>query len=403
MTIEQMKKNGDLYPNFDFEITTRDKNSNARTGVIKTPHGDIPTPNYIFCGTKANIKGLFPQDVNEAGADIILSNTYHIMIQPGADIIESCGGIHKFMGWNKPMLTDSGGFQIFSMRYGGIAEEIKGKKLAQKANNTLLKITEEGAYFRKYNDGKKMLVSPEISIRTQKQIGADLIVAFDELTAYHDSKAYTAKSLERTNRWEDRSLDEFKRINNHTQALYGVVQGGIYDDLRRASCEYTADRDFFGTAIGGSLGKDDIEMKKVVYGCMPHIHPDRPVHLLGIGRIKDVFEFVKAGIDTFDCVIATRIARHGTAMMKGVPGNKINLLNSRYRYDTSPLDERMQSAISKTYSKAYIHHLLKAKETLAGSIISKHNIAVITELMKEIRQAIKDGTLEYLQKDWLCE
>ncbi|NCC22004.1 MAG: tRNA guanosine(34) transglycosylase Tgt [Alphaproteobacteria bacterium] len=389
------------YPDFSFEVTHRDPASRARTGRLSTPHGAIETPNYIFCGTKATIKGLVPAQVREAGADIILSNTYHLMIQPGAEVIERLGGLHKFTGWDGPMLTDSGGYQIFSMQHGGVADEIKGRRLQSGRDNSLLKITEEGAEFRKYTDGTRFKITPEISIDVQRRIGADLIVAFDELTAYHDSRDYTARSMERTHRWEDRCLAEFERGNDGRQALYGVVQGGVYDDLRRQCTEYTADRPFFGTAVGGCLGGNEEEMRTVVGHCMPYVHAERPVHLLGIGRIKDVFEFVRMGIDTFDCVVATRMARHGMALVKGHPGERINLRNACYREDPEPLDERMDLPASRRFSRGYLHHLLKANESVAGSIITQHNIAVMAQLMREIRLALPQGQLDELQARWL--
>ncbi len=392
-----------LYPNFSFQVTKRDETegTHARAGLLETPHGTIETPNYIFCATKGTIKGLAAKEVKEAGAQIILSNTYHLLVQPGAEIIEKAGGLHEFTTWEGPMLTDSGGYQIFSLQYGGVADEIKGRRRQTDLPNLLLSIDEDGVTFRNHLDGSKLFISPEVSIDTQRRIGADLIVAFDELTAFHDSEEYTARSMERTHRWEDRSLEEFRRGNDGRQALYGVVQGGVYEKLRRECCEYTRDRDFFGTAIGGCLGKDEQQMREVVSMCVPHIHPDRPVHLLGIGRIKDVFEFVRLGIDTFDCVAVTRMARHGTALIKGDPKGSINLRNSRFRDDFTPLDSRMPTEVSRTYSKASLHHLLKAEPGTAGTILTRHNIGVISTLMQEIRSAIRQGTLRQLEKEWL--
>ncbi len=390
-----------LYPEFDFQITAKADDSAARVGSLKTPHGVVETPNYIFCATKASIKGLTPALVREAGADIILSNTYHLMIQPGAEVIARQGGIHQFMNWGGPMLTDSGGYQIFSMQHGGVADEIKGRRQHAGRENSLLEITEEGALFRKYTDGSKFKITPEISIDMQRKIGADLIVGFDELTAYHDSRDYTARSMDRTHRWEDRCIEEFKRGNDGRQALYGVIQGGVYQDLRRQCCEYTADRPFFGTAVGGCLGGSEEEMREVVSWCMPHVHPERPVHLLGIGRIRDVFEFVRMGIDTFDCVIPTRMARHGMALVKGHPDERINLKNAKFRDDPEPLDASLEVPASRDFSKAYLHHLLKAGESLAGGLLTQHNIAVMARLMREIRYAIPRGALDALEKEWL--
>lgn len=388
------------YPNFSFDITHRDPGSGARLGVLKTPHGAIETPNYIFCGTKAAIKGLSPAQMREARTDIVLSNTYHLMLQPGADLVERMGGLHKFMGWDGPLLTDSGGFQVFSLGEGTMANEIKGKNKGHD-NRNLLEITEEGCVFRSYTDGAKIRLTPESAMDIQRRLGADLLMQFDECTPYHVTKDYTARSMEMSMRWGDRCLARFERHDNGAQALYGIVQGGIHADLRRISAEYTKDRPFFGTAVGGCLGGTDEEMELVVKASLPHAHPGRPVHFLGIGRIRDVFRFVRLGVDTFDCVIPTRLARHGTAFMKGARGETINLNNARYRTDETPLDEGNAIPASSIFSKAYIHHLLKAGELLGVQILAQHNVATINRLMREIRAAIRAGTLDSLEKEWL--
>lgn len=390
------------YPNFGFDITHRDKKSGARLGTLKTPHGSIETPNYIFCGTKAAIKALSPAQMIEAQTDIILANTYHLMLQPGADLIAEMGGLHKFMNWNGPMLTDSGGFQVFSLGEGTMANEIKGKNKGHE-NKNLISITEEGCVFKSYIDGSKIKLTPESSMEIQRKLGADLLMQFDECTPYHVDKDYTARSMEMSMRWGDRCLAEFERHDNGAQGLYGIIQGGVHADLRRISAEYTADRPFFGTAVGGCLGGSEEEMETVVAASLPYAHPDRPVHFLGIGQIKDVFKFVRLGVDTFDCVIPTRLARHGTALMKGVPGETMNLKNARYRNDDTPLDPANGVSASTAYSKAYIHHLLKAGEILGMQLLAQHNVATINRLMREIRAAIKAGKLDQLQKEWLPE
>ncbi len=388
------------YPNFDFEVTHQSSSSGARIGKLTTPHGVIETPNYIFCGTKASIKNLSPTQMEEAQTDIILANTYHLMIQPGADLVQKMGGLHKFMNWKGPMLTDSGGFQVFSMGHGTCADEIKGRNTATK-KESLLKITEEGAVFKSYHDGAKLMLNPEVSMELQHKLGADLIMQMDECTAYQVTRDYTAKSMEMSMRWGDRSLDAFDKHHNGTQGLYGIIQGGIYHDLRKVSAEYVADRPYFGTAVGGCLGGSDEEMYSILEAIQPINHPDRPIHFLGIGKIKDIFESVKYGIDTFDCVMPTRIARHGMALIKGAPNERINLVNARFRDDPEPLDASLDIPCSRDYSKAYIHHLLKAKEMLAYQIISQHNVAIINRLMREVREAIKTDTLEALRKEYL--
>ncbi len=390
------------YPQFSFEILHKDPVSGARVGRLETPHGTIETPNYIFCGTKAAIKGVAPAQMREAQTDIILANTYHLMLQPGADLIEKMGGLHKFMGWDGPMLTDSGGFQVFSMGHGWCADEIKGrnKDKAEKGHNSLLEIREQGCTFRSYVDGQKITLTPESAMEIQRKLGADLLMQFDECTPYHVTKDYTARSMEMSMRWGDRCLAEFVRHDNGAQALYGIIQGGVHGDLRRISAEYTKDRPFFGTALGGCLGGTDEEMETVVAESLPYAHPARPVHFLGIGRLRDVFRFVRMGVDTFDCVIPTRLARHGTAFMQGVKGETVNVMNARYREDHTPLDERNGIAASSLFSKAYIHHLLKAKEQLAVQILAQHNVATINRLMREVRTAIRAGTLDSLEKTW---
>ncbi len=388
------------YPNFAFDILHKDPGGKARVGRLSTPHGTIETPNYIFCGTKASIKNLSPAAMREAQTDIILANTYHVMIQPGAAVVEKMGGLHDFMQWRGPMMTDSGGFQIFSMGHGSVADEIKGRNKGARTKS-MLKITEDGARFQSYWDGAALTLTPESSMQIQRALGADLIYQLDECTAYHVDKDYTAMSMERSHRWGDRSLAEFARAHDGRQALYGIVQGGVYEDLRDISCAYVNDRAFFGSAVGGSLGGSVGEMFDVVNMCMQRLRDDRPVHLLGIGRIEDVFNFVRVGIDTFDCVTPTRIARHGMALIKGQRGERINLTNARYRDDPEPLDPRIGIPASRDFSKAYIHHLLKSGEMFGMQIVAQHNVATINWLMREVREAIRNGTLDALQKEWL--
>lgn len=395
-----------LYPNFAFDITYKCPDSRARIGLLKTPHGTIETPNFIFCGTKATVKGITPLQLEAEQTDIILSNTYHLMIQPGPDIVAKAGGLHKFMNWNGPMLTDSGGFQVFSMNHGGIAAEIKGSN-GQKRTKTLTKITEEGVHFRSYVGGEKLFLSPEKSIQIQRKLGADLIVMFDECTPFHVDKNYTARSMHMTHRWGIRSLEEFKRGNQNgylgKQALYGIIQGGVYEDLRKEATQFTAENNFFGTAVGGCLGDTKEQMFEVVDMCTPYIHPDRPIHLLGIGAFYDIFEGVKRGMDTFDCVSPTRIARHGWALKKGAKKERLNLRNAIHREDRTPIDEECSCYTCKNYTKSYIHHLLRAKELLSMQLLSIHNIHTMNRLMRDVRTAIKDNSLEALQKEWLCE
>lgn len=390
------------YPNFSFKITAKDANSKARCGLLETPHGAIKTPNFIFCGTKAAVKGLTTAQVKEAGVDIILSNTYHLLVNPGPEMVAMHGGLHKMMNWDGPMLTDSGGFQIFSLGHGGVAQEIKGRNRNQ-TPKTLKKITEEGAVFRSYLDGRIHHLTPEFAIDIQRKLGADLILVLDECTPFHSDRSYTVRSMERSHRWELRSLKEFQRLDDGKQALYGIVQGGIYPDLRKESASFVADQPFFGQAIGGSLGGDKEQMREVVGYASEYLNPERPTHLLGIGGLADIWSGVTFGIDTFDCVHPTRLARHGGALVKPSLYNgkeHINLKNSCYKGDYTPLDPQGSSYASQ-FTKAYIHYLLKANEFLAGTLLTIHNMAFMMRLAAEIRQSIMEGAFERVRKEWL--
>ena len=380
---------------FSFTYHQPNPNSRARLGKITTPHGVIETPAFIFCATKAAIKGLTPAQMKEAGTQIILSNTYHLMLQPGSDVVAHHGGLHKFMGWDGPMLTDSGGFQIFSLGNGSVAQEIKGnRQFTEGKKKTLLKITEEGAAFKSYLDGSKHLLTPEKSIQVQRGLGADLILVLDECTPFHVDKFYTGKSMEMSHRWAVRSLQEFNRHDNGAQALYGITQGGVYEDLRKESCDFVNSQPFFGHAIGGSLGATKDQMAEVVEIAMQQLVPDRPVHLLGIGGVEDIYRGVAQGVDTFDCVYPTRVARHGGALVKGGDGKRdhLNLRNAKYKLDQGPIEEGCDCSTCKTYSRGYIYHLLKAQEVLAIQLITMHNVRFMNRLMESIRQSIKDGS-----------
>ncbi len=390
------------YPNFGFEVRHRAPDSRARLGRLTTPHGTIETPNFIFCGTKAAIKGATTEQMRAAGTDIILANTFHLMIQPGAERVAKLGGLHRMMNWSGPMLTDSGGFQIFSMGHGGVADEIKGRNRAERPKS-LVKISEEGAEFRSYLNGEKLFLSPEESIRLQRLLGADLIVQLDECTPYHVGADYIADSMAMSMRWGDRCLEEFDRGADGSQALYGVVQGGTDPTLRRESAEYTADRDFFATAVGGTLGGNKAQMYEVVGMCSPYLHPDRPVHLLGIGNFQDVFEGVALGMDTFDCVHPTRVARHGWALKKGAPGERVNLRNARFGEDSGPIDETCGCEACQHYSAGYLHHLVRVGELLGVMLVTLHNVFTMNRLMREVRAAIAADRLADARTEWIVD
>lgn len=388
------------YPEFGFEVLAEDPGSRARVGRIDTPHGSLRTPAFIFCATKATIKAASVEDLEAANVDIILANTYHMLIQPGPDVVERMGGLHKFMGWDGPILTDSGGFQIFSLGQGSEADEIKSSG-ARKQTPLLQKLTEEGATFRSPRDGSYHTLSPESSIQIQRKLGADLIVVLDECTPYHVDRTYTENSLALTKRWADRSLAEFERSHDGSQALYGVVQGGIYEALRRESAEFISSRPFFGHAVGGCLGAQADQMYDVVRYSMELLPRDRPVHLLGIGGIRDIWEGVEMGIDTFDCVTPTRIARHGWALSREAPAFRRNLKNAKFREDDTPLDEDCDCIACRRHCRAYIHHLLKANEILGLQLLTVHNIRYMTRLLATVRSAILTGRLSEAKADWL--
>lgn len=393
------------YPNFSFEVHTKCTTSKARLGTLVTPHGSVQTPAFIFCATKAAIKNLSPMQMKDCGTQIILSNTYHLMLSPSSKLVQALGGLHKFMGWKGPLLTDSGGFQVFSLGHGSVASEIKGKRFGSRPK-TLLTLTEEGAAFKSYLDGSLHLLTPEKSIQTQRELGPDLVVVFDECTPFHVEKSYTEASMRRSHRWEERSLKEFEKCHDGRQALYGIVQGGIYEDLRLESVDFVNSHPFFGQAIGGSLGADKEQMYEVVAMAMSRLNTGRPTHLLGIGGIRDIFEGVAQGIDTFDCVHPTRLARHGGALIRACQNledrkEHINLRNQRFQKDPNPIDEGCPYECCTHYSRAYLHYLLKAKELLALQILTLHNVGYMNRLLEAIRASIRNGSLEQERKKWI--
>ena len=380
-----------------FEVISQDENSKARVGVLKTVHGNLETPAFIFCGTKATVKGVLPSSLIETNTQIILSNTYHLMLQPGSEVIANSGGLQKFTNWNGPMMTDSGGYQIFSLGHGSVSEEIKGKNLTGR-NKSLLKITEEGASFKNYLNGDKILLTPEKSIDIQRDLGADLIFVLDECTPYNVDKNYTKKSMHMTHRWAKRCMENFKSDNKKyvaengsagKQKLYGIIQGGVYEDLRKQACEEICSMNFDGLAIGGSLGGTKEQMYEVFDFCSLSIDNSRPVHVLGIGGLDDILEGVSRGFDTFDCVSPTRIARHGVMLSKNKKKG-INLNNSSFKNDHSPLDENSEINIGRNYSKAYIHHLFKSNEILGMTILSIYNIWFMNNFLMQIRKSIHE-------------
>lgn len=375
------------------------------SGILTTPHGAIQTPAFIFCATKAAIKGLTSKVMHECGTQIILSNTYHLMLQPGHAKIKKLGGLQHATGWNGPMLTDSGGFQVFSLGHGSVASEIKGNKQSS-FKKTVLKIEEEGVEFKSYLDGSKHKLTPELSIQVQKDLGADIILVFDECTPFNVSKKYTKDSMQRSHRWGKRSLSEFNKEDDGTQKLFGIVQGGIYEDLRIESSYFVNENDFFGQAIGGSLGQTQSQMHDIVEMTMGFLRKDRHTHLLGIGGIKDIWHGVTCGVQTFDCVHPTRIARHGAALVKPkyrIDSKKehINIKNAIFDLDLSPVEDDCDCYTCLNYSKGYIHYLLRAKELLAHQLIMIHNVRFLNKMMEDIRSSLNNPILfKELREKW---
>jgi len=395
-----------LYPNFSFHVVC--KYGGARRGVIKTPHGKIQTPAFIFCATKAAFRTSTPQYAHQNNSQIILSNTYHLFLK-GHELIRDLGGLHKTIGWNKPMLTDSGGYQIFAMNHTSVSADIKDSR-GKHYKPTLLKMTEEDATFISYYDKTRKVLSPEISMQVQRNLGADIILVLDECTSSNISKDDTEASMHRSHKWEDRSLQNFLEHNDHTQSLYGIVQGGVYEDLRSQSCQYVNSRPFFGIAVGGCLGKTKNEMYHVVNYTMDKLRKDRPVHLLGIGHLKDIFNGVRNGVDTFDCVHPTRIARHGHALVKYSEENKekenrenaidLNKKN-KYEKDLRIIQEGCKcTTCDAGITRAYLHMLIKSDERSYQYLITNHNIYFMNKLMEDIRDAIENKTLDKLEGEY---
>lgn len=406
-------------PGFAFDSTPAPTLDRARLGTLTTPHGTVQTPAFIFCATKAAMKATTIPQVRAADTQFILSNTYHLMLQPGPEVVADHGGLHKFTGWHGPMLTDSGGFQVFSLAHGGVAEEIKSTRKFEISQKSVLKITEEGVAFRSHIDGRREMLTPERSIEIQRQLGADIILTFDECTPFHVDRAYTARSLALTHRWTDRSIARYadafgdyapREGSAGMQGLYGISQGGVYDDLRRASAAFLLERPFFGHAIGGSLGQSKAQMYEVVDFTNAALASPKPVHLLGIGGVEDVFHCVTLGIDTFDCVAPTRMARHGAALVPAAVAEgaavkrsepRLNMRNARFKTDRTPLDPSCACETCTTYTRAYIHHLFKADELIGQTLLTIHNIATMNRVMADVRTGIAAGSLDDARCFWL--
>ncbi len=373
---------------FSFEIIHQSKKSRARVGRIHTPHGVIETPNFVPVGTNGSMKALDSVLVDQLNVQLMFCNTYHLMLHPGTQIIKSAGGLHTFMNRKQPIITDSGGFQVFSLMYGGVTSELKSKGQKQE-KNAVLKINEDGVLFRSYRDGAEILLTPETSVQAQKDLGADIIIPFDELPPFHTSPKALLKSFERTHRWEQRSL-EYHLNDRKQQAMYSVIHGGIDPELRKKSCEILGALAFDGHAIGGSLGKTHDQMFTMLTQMMPHLASDKPNHLLGIGDLKSIEPAVKLGIDTMDSSYPTKCARHG---MLFTSQGTIKLLNTRYKNLFEPLDKKCSCYTCQHYTAAYLRHLFKAHELTAYHLASIHNIHYMMNVMENLRLNILNDTI----------
>jgi queuine tRNA-ribosyltransferase len=381
------------------QITSKDPGSRARTGVLRLAHGEVRTPAFVPLATKAVVKTLEVREAAELGFDMVLGNTFHLFLTPGHELIRDLGGIHGFMRWDRPVITDSGGFQVFSMGHGTVADEIKGRAAqaaaAGERSGAILRIEEEGVTFRSYLDGSTMFMGPETSMEVQAALNSDIALVFDECTPFHGGRDYTARSTERTHRWLDRCLDWHERHGPPDQVVYGIVQGGVEEDLRRESAQQVAARPVGGIAIGGTLGQDKDQMFEVVGWAVDELDEARPRHLLGIGEVDDLVRGIELGIDTFDCAMPTRIGRHGMAVVPDPEKRwRVDLAKGRYRTVDEPLlDGCPCPACAHGYSRAYLHYLLKAHEQTAQRLLTIHNLAYLQALVAGLRDAIDAGRL----------
>jgi queuine tRNA-ribosyltransferase len=373
---------------FRFELIHQSKKSRARVGRIHTPHGIIDTPSFVGVGTNAALKSVDSATVSQIGMQLMFCNTYHLMLQPGTEVIKNAGGLHTFMNRNMPIITDSGGFQVFSLAYGTVKDELKSRG-QKKGDNLVLKTSEDGVLFRSYRDGTKILLTPETSIAAQKDLGADIIIPFDELPPYHIDPNKLINSLHRTHRWEKRSLDAHL-TNKQNQAMYSVIHGGINKELRKESCEVLTKLPFDGHAIGGSMGKNRQEMVEMLSFMMPLLPSDKPNHLLGIGDLASIEPCVSLGVDTFDSSHPTRCARHGLLFTtKGF----VKIGHAENKMAFRPIDGTCSCYTCQNFTRAYLHHLFKASELSAYTLATIHNLHFMVRLMADYRNRILNNEL----------
>ena len=374
-----------------FEIDARE--GDARAGRLMTPHGPVATPAFIPLATKGSVRGMASREVAGMGFEMVLGNTYHLLVAPGPDRIAAAGGLHGFMAWDKAIITDSGGFQVFSLAHGGVAEEIKGSGGKRDGLAAVLGIEEEGVKFRSYRDGSELMLSPESSMSIQARLGSDIALVFDECTPFHADREYTARSTERTHRWLERCLDWHAENGPSGQAVFGIIQGGTYEDLRAESCQAVSESGVDGIAIGGTLGRDKAEMAEVLGFTVPNLPWEAPKHLLGIGEIDDLMKGIRLGIDVFDCAVPTRLARHGMALAPDPETRfRMNLRRSDMVGDRLPLVEGCPCVACRDYDRDYINYISRSEELTAVRLMVEHNLTYMEELMAGARKAITAGT-----------
>jgi len=410
---------------FRFEKTYQDTKTSARTGVIHTPHGPIQTPAFVPVGTQATVKSLTSQDLQELDTHLFFVNTYHMYLRPGLDVIVKAQGLHAFMGWDRPIITDSGGFQVFSLgrkkfvsRKNAIDSQDPQNKDDQHESPSLVQISDDGVTFRSHWDGSKHVFTPELSMQYQWTLGSDIHIAFDDCTPYPVTEKLARTSMERTHRWAVRSIDEHEKLAEKSrqsqekyQALYGSIQGSVYEHLRKESVQFITSCPFDGFAIGGvAVGESKAEMKKILQWVTPYLPQDKPRHLLGVGEIDDVFELIEHGMDTFDCVQPTRLARMGRlftmtrqkyAQTYENASYEIDITRPEYKEDMNAIDATCPCYTCTHASRAYIHHLFKVRELLAYRLATIHNISFMNRLVNEIRLAIQRNSFVALKKKWL--
>jgi queuine tRNA-ribosyltransferase len=375
-----------------FEVQARD--GSARAGLAHLGHGEVRTPAFIPLATTASVRGLSSAEVAELGYELVLGNTFHLHLTPGEELIAARGGLHGFMGWDRPLITDSGGFQVFSLAHGGVADEIKGRR-GEMSGGADVEISERGVAFKSLHDGSDRFLGPEESMAIQAALGSDIALAFDECTPYHADRDYTARSTERTHRWLDRCLDWHQREGAAEQAVFGIVQGGVHEDLRRASAERVSAAPVDGVAIGGTLGKEKDQMLAVLGYTLPGLPDGAPRHLLGIGEIDDLIAGIGLGIDLFDCAVPTRLARHGVALAPEPERRfRIDLTKSAHVEEDGPISEGCPCEACARHSRAYLHYLARNRELTGARLLTVHNLTYVRRLMEGARSAIEAGRYE---------